>query len=280
MVGPGMLILRRPAPALHDLIHCLWASDAYAARESRERVLPSGAVRIVIHIEERPLQLYEEERSLEPSRFLGGVLAGARTTPLVIGTIGLGATLGVDFQPGGIRHFLGCAADAVAEQIVPLDAIWGRSASLLREQLLATPGASKRLELLERFLRQRVRGGLQRPATLREALIAFEQSELKSVADVNRRTGLSPRRLSALFREEIGLGPKTFWRLRRFNAAVRSLEQRELRGAALAAECGYFDQSHFIREFRAFAGSSLREYLVHRVAGSDHVRILGKNIQS
>jgi AraC-like DNA-binding protein len=71
------------------------------------------------------------------------------------------------------------------------------------------------------------------------------------------------------------LSPKAFWRVRRFRAALRDLEQGALSGAALACEHGYFDQAHFLREFRALSSSSPREYLAARVAGTDHVSVHG-----
>jgi AraC-like DNA-binding protein len=117
------------------------------------------------------------------------------------------------------------------------------------------------------------RGSLEQRHALRASLAAFEESDLESVAEVNRRTGLSPKRLLALFREEIGLCPKSYWRVRRFRAALQDLDDGVLRGAPLAAQHGYCDQAHFLREFRALAGSSPTEYLMARVPGTDHVSL-------
>jgi AraC-like DNA-binding protein len=269
------MLLRGPHPALRDLVDGFWATNTYPARTARERVLPSGSVRVVIHLEAFPLELYHPEVSPEPLRFSGGALVGARTTPLVLETAALGGTVGVDFKPGAITHFQSHPAAAFADQVVVLDAVWGRPVSFLREQLLETKDQWAQIMLLERFLLQRACGQLQRRPSLRASLAAFEEYDLKSVADVTSRVGLSHKRLSALFRDEVGLGPKSFWRLRRFHSAVRKLGHGVRSGAALAAECGYFDQAHLIREFRAFAGSGLREYLANRVADSDHVSLPG-----
>ena len=96
------------------------------------------------------------------------------------------------------------------------------------------------------------------------------------MAEVNRRTGLSPKRLLALFHDEVGLTPKAFWRVRRFRAALAELENGTDRGASLAARHGYFDQAHFLREFRGFAGSNPSEYMAARIAGTDHVALHGQ----
>jgi AraC-like DNA-binding protein len=99
---------------------------------------------------------------------------------------------------------------------------------------------------------------------LRASLAAFDESGLPSVAEVNQRTGLSPKRLLALFRDEVGLSPKAYWRVRRFRAALRDINRGVLRGADLAAQHGYCDQAHFLREFRQLSGSTPREYRAAR----------------
>jgi AraC-like DNA-binding protein len=256
------------------LIEFIWAADGYVASAPRERVLPSGAPALVIHLEERPLLLYPDQHADAPNAMGGDVLCGARTSPLVISTC-LGATAGVHFRPGGARPFFDLPADALAEQTVSLETLWGSAARSLREQLMAASTPLARVRILEAALLARVRRSLEPSPALRMSLAAFEECDLASVAEVNRRTGLSPKRLLALFREEIGLSPKTYWRVRRFRAALDQLDQGLTRGATLAHQHGYFDQAHFLREFRALAGSTVSEYLAARVVGTDHVSVYG-----
>ncbi|WP_053238764.1 helix-turn-helix domain-containing protein [Sandaracinus amylolyticus] len=267
------ITVHRPSAPLADLVELFWAADSYVAQAPRERVLPSGAQSLVIHLDERPLRIYAGEDATDATDVPGAILCGARQAPLVIDTA-LGPTVGVEFKPGGARPFFDLPADALTGQVVSLDALWGTSARALRERLMETPSPLARAQLLEALLLRRLDRSFELGAALRLSLEAFEHRELTSVAEVNRRTGLSPKRLLALFREEIGLSPKAFWRIRRFRAALRDLDHGALRGAALAAEHGYFDQAHFVREFRSLAGSTPREYLSARVVGSDHVSVL------
>lgn len=260
-----------PRSPLDRFIEFFWAADTYHARTPRERVLASSGQVLVIPLDGQPVEFGADAHAPVLSRFFDGVLFGARRGPTVIGTA-FGRTVGIHFKPGGARPFFELPAHEFQDRVVPLEAMWGRSGELLREQLAQARGPSERIGLLESFLLARARC-LERPQALGAALCAFEEPGLPSVAEVNRRTGLSPKRLIALFRDEIGLSPKAFWRVERFRAALRDLEAGHHRGAALAGEHGYFDQAHFLREFRALAGSGLREYLVHRVPGSDHVSI-------
>jgi AraC-like DNA-binding protein len=161
----------------------------------------------------------------------------------------------------------------VTNQAISLEAVWGAAASSLRERLAEAATPEARIRILEQCLLGRLRGSSDRAPALRMALEAFEDPHLESVAEVNRRTGLSPKKLLALFGEEIGLTPKAYWRVRRFRAALKALGQGRS-GAAVACEYGYADQSHFLREFKAIAGSSPGEYLARRVIGTDdHVSL-------
>jgi AraC-like DNA-binding protein len=272
-------VIYRPGPPLDGFVDLMWAvSMSYVASTPRERVLPTGAPSLVVNLGAEPLRIVagNEGDPVAPSSDVGGaVLCGARTRSLVIDTTTIAATVGVQFKSGGARPFFGVPADAVAERAVSLEALWGTSARLFREQLLGASTPLAQLQILEATLRGHARGALQRPPALPASLAAFDERALPSVAEVNRRTGMSPKRLIALFREEVGLSPKAFWRVRRFQRALSDLTCGRMSGAELALANGYCDQSHFLREFRALAGSNPREYLDARVGDSGHVAIHG-----
>lgn len=264
-------VFYRPRAPLDQLVEYLWATDGYGAVAPRERVLPSGVCSLIIHLGAQPVRVYADEHDRIANESLGGVLCGARATPLVLDTTTVGSTVGAMLKPYGARPLLDLPADALAERVAPLEAIWPALPGL-RQRLLETPDLRQRVDLLEQALLHGARG-FDTPPVLREALALFEDPRLASVAEVSHRTGLSSKRLRALFHEEVGLSPKAFWRVRRFRAALRDLDRGQRHGASLAFEHGYCDQPHFLREFRALAGSSPREYLAARVPGTDHVSI-------
>jgi AraC-like DNA-binding protein len=185
--------------------------------------------------------------------------------------------MGVHSKPGGAVPFLGVAAGELGATCAPLDALWGRSAADLRCRLLEAGSREARFRVLESFLLAKARK-LERHPAAALAVKRFDDLELRSVAEVNERTGLSPKRLIALFRDRVGLTPKAFWRVRRFQAAIRGLESAAgaaVSGAELAVRLGYFDQAHFIREFRELSGMSPGAYLVEERPRTNHVRLRG-----
>jgi AraC-like DNA-binding protein len=92
-----------------------------------------------------------------------------------------------------------------------------------------------------------------------------------TVAEVCALTALSPKRLTALFGTEVGLTPKTYLRVRRLQAALRRLETGTQQGADIAADLGYFDQAHFVRDFRSFTAITPSQYPRRRANLPSHL---------
>ena len=95
-----------------------------------------------------------------------------------------------------------------------------------------------------------------------------------TVREVAQSTGLSERRFSQIFREQVGLSPKVFTRVQRFQRTVAQLHAGvEIPWAEMALDCGYYDQSHFANEFRAFSGIDATTYSASRTLWANHVTI-------
>jgi AraC-like DNA-binding protein len=95
---------------------------------------------------------------------------------------------------------------------------------------------------------------------------------MTTMASVSEQIGLSPKRFIQVFRDETGFTPKVFCRIRRFHRALDRMEGRKnVEWANVALDCGYFDQAHFIHDFRAFSGINPSAYLAHRTPHRNHV---------
>jgi len=194
-------------------------------------------------------------------------VSGARTEPLVLDTSTASRVIAVHFKPGGGFPFFGPSAD-LRNQGVTLDLLWGRLATNVRDRLWEETAADRRFKVLEETLLARARGHFERHPAMRYALDSFERSNGKRrVADVIQRIGLSPRRFRDLFLSEVGVSPKTFCRIRRFNEVLKRIElDTSVDWSDVALSCGYFDQAHFNHDFRACAGMTPSEYLRDRMS--------------
>jgi AraC-like DNA-binding protein len=115
---------------------------------------------------------------------------------------------------------------------------------------------------------------LAQPLSLHPA-VSFALQALphsRTIADVSEKIGLSERRFIQLFSQEVGLTPKLFWRVQRFQKVLTMLKKAQtVDWLALALDCNYFDQAHFIHDFQAFAGINPTAYLNQRTEHHNHV---------
>ncbi|MBW3553194.1 MAG: AraC family transcriptional regulator [Gemmatimonadetes bacterium] len=249
-----------PSSPLSDFVALLWLYDGYARPHPKERLLPTGTVELVIDLR-------------EGTRGGGGaVVCGAYSEFFEIGTAAEMSVIGVHFRPGGAFPFFAPPVGELHNLHVPLEDLWGPGAVDLRERLLAARTPALRLRILERELLIRAIRPLVRHRAVAGALRWFEGPHARTVAEVSRDTGLSHRRFIELFKAEVGLTPKLFCRVRRFQEVVRIAHARsEIDWARTALACGYFDQAHFIHDFRAFAGLTPSAYLARRTEHMNHV---------
>ncbi|MEJ1964608.1 MAG: helix-turn-helix domain-containing protein [Gammaproteobacteria bacterium] len=256
------LIHRIERQPLADFVDFLWLSQGYAQPHAAERVLPTGTMSMVL--------------SLDGAASARDVLCGARTRSFVLDTSKPLSLVGVCFKPGGGFPFFNGPVVELQDLSVPLDTLWGPNAHTLRERLLEARTAPARFHILEGFLLEQVRRRPERHPAVRYAIDAFQATcGTSSVAAVTERTGLTARRFIEAFRHEVGLTPKVFCRLARFRGAVGDAFKStgSVDWVQVALSSGYYDQAHFIHDFREFAGVSPSAWLRRRTASPNHVRL-------
>lgn len=263
---------RVPGPPLDRFVALLWEAAGSSGPHTHERVLPAGTVEVILNLREDEIRTYPGRDPLAPATLPGAIVCGARTEHFVIDADPETHVLGVHFHPGGAFPFFGLPADELRNQDVALECLWGRARTReLRERLLAARDAEARFDLLESVLARRAADYDPHPA-VRFAL--RELAALRPVGAVAERTGFSARRLGDLFRREVGVTPKAYARIRRFqDALARAGRDPGLDWTEVAHQSGYFDQAHFNHDFRAFSGLTPSEYSERRTRHMNHVRI-------
>jgi len=174
----------------------------------------------------------------------------------------------VDFRLGGAFPFLGVPMHSLTDRMVPLEELWGAEAHRLLERLLSCRDDAQSVAIMEQALAAR----LERAAhlELRSAVSVLKavrrlvsQRQTVDVAGLATGVGLSQRQLRRLFATAVGVGPKEFLRMLRFNRAIRCLA---MPGGQLAIEAGYYDQAHLISEFQRLARMTPRDFANRRRA--------------
>ncbi len=246
-----------PGPPLGNFVDRLWlCADAPSNRQ--ERILPTGTIELVVNLSDDEVRIYDPAQLERCKRFSGAVVSGPYARGFVIDGAQHALIMGVHFKPGGAVPFLGVPAREVANTHLNLAALWGSSAASLRERLCEAAMPRARFRIMEEALQVRFCHLLKGHGAVPIALDAFGQSgSVPSVPDVARRVGLSHRRFIQVFAAEVGLTPKLYCRVLRFQRARSLALQTDAPDwAKLAVACGYYDQSHLIRDFEEFSGVS------------------------
>lgn len=262
---------RAPSPRLRHFVRSVWISHRGGAGGlvKQENVLPSGEMHLVIRLSEEPIVVYGgHDRGFRGYAAIGGPRACWYEKLVSCNAM----TLGVQLLPGTAEALFGAPAAELAGKHVDLEDCWGLSASMLREELMEARTAERRMGLLEAALAAR----LPAHRALHPAVAGALQrlSAGSSVRDVVQQSGYSHRGFVSLFRRHIGLTPKLYSRLLRFQRVlVRAAANSKLPFAELAADAGYSDQAHFTREFREFAGMTPEAYRRAAPEAPQHVPV-------
>jgi AraC-like DNA-binding protein len=276
-MGRLRYVAERPGAPLGEHVEYFWAlSDAPG--HARERIVPTGTIELVINLHADEFRIFAGNER----RFRGAMVSGCYSRAFEFDTRAHTRVLGVHFKPGGAARLLGAPPGALADGHVGLDDLWGRSATELRERLCAAPTSRQRIDLLEQALIARLPDRPYRRPAVSAALTELEQPGTE-VGQVARALGLSRRRLIEIFSEDVGMPPKRYSRVRRFQRAL-ALAQRSpaVAWARIAIECGYYDQAHLCRDWAELTGVSPAELVgLRRVPVKEHhVAVIEQGVKS
>jgi AraC-like DNA-binding protein len=225
------------------------------------REVPTDEVPIIINFG-TPFRLFDQD---DPSRWteFGSFTTGAYDSYVLVGSTGPSAGIQVNLSIVGARLFLGRPLRDLKNRVVELEDLFGRAARLLTQELYDAPTWDARFDILDRELATRI---LSARAPSAAVLCAWSRlvatGGRATIGGIVRDVGCSQKHLIAQFREEIGLSPKTLARVLRFGEAVRIIKEGGgARLTEIAHDCGYYDQAHFSRDFRAFAGVTPTELI-------------------
>ncbi|RPI94300.1 MAG: AraC family transcriptional regulator [Chloroflexi bacterium] len=196
------------------------------------------------------------------------VVSGQATKPTVaVVNLGNETGLGVKLRPGAFPALFGLPAHELTDRVTPLEEILGKTANDLNEQITGAPNSSAQVGRFERtFVRFAQRHRENSHLIERQAATILRQLSTMQVSNLAERLGYSSRHFQRKINDYVGLSPRLYKRIVRFEKALELIQRSARRGnmdwSALAVICGYTDQAHFIRDFRQFAGQTPVAYLV------------------
>ncbi|CAN7369063.1 AraC family transcriptional regulator [Variovorax paradoxus] len=282
-------LTRLPAPCLRPYVRLMWASAPAGAAAgqpgAREHVLPTGGMHLVFRLSGPPLKLFGGPGDVRGQTCGHAIVGGARAAPYMRDVSVATRSVGAQLQPGAARALLGAPEDALAGQHTPLDALWGaQQANAALERIHAAGSLEAQLAVFEALLAQRAidsqGAGLRGLHPAIAAALGPLARENPPIAALVARSGYSHRRFIALFRSGIGLGPKEYARVMRFDRALALAGGPAQSWADIALTAGYSDQAHLSREFSALAGMPPEAWRQSGAVSPRHVPAAAGQIRS
>ncbi len=193
---------------------------------------------------------------------------GVNTRRFQVQLMGKGWVFGIKFRPGAFYPFYRAPVAALTDRAIGLDAVFGAAGTDYERRVLACARVDEMIDCAEQFLRARLPPPDEHIALINTVVeqIAADRT-ITRVAEIADRIGVSQRTLQRLFGQYVGVGPKwVIQRYRLLEAAEQLVQNANVDLPSLAQSLGYFDQAHFINDFRATVGSTPAEYAQRRDA--------------
>jgi len=261
-----------PPPPLDGFIEQLWYWRSESADHAKDTIMASRHMGLQVNLAGDELRWYDGEGFATTNRLRGIGLCGTQGRHFAIDAHHP-HMLGVQFRPGGAWPFFGPPARDLRNSHVSLADIWGASAHSLHAQLVEAPTPREKFRIMLDALVARAPRDLAHHPAVALALSCFARAPLSaSVRRTAEMAELSQKKFIRLFADEVGLTPKLFLRVTRFQRLLgRVWQSAQVDWAPVAAAHGYYDQPHLIRDFREFSGFTPGEYLRRRGPYQQHV---------
>lgn len=258
--------LHFPQPPLSQFVENMWLVDGFVADYTREKILPDGAIELIFDLDPEPKNIFEDVASERFRTVKKAWISGERTRYIVIGAARNQSMVGIRFHPGGAYPFFGFPISELSDSVTELDLIWGSLVDEIRDQLLEIESPDERLLRLESLLLRQARRSLEANRLITFAVHQLQHSpQFLAIRDLANTIGITQKHLISQFEKVVGLRPKSFARICKFQKVVNLIEQeKNIEWVAIAADCGYYDQAHFIHEFQTFSGLNPSAYLSKR----------------
>jgi AraC-like DNA-binding protein len=254
-----------PGPEFAPFVHSFLHFTKYFPEHEKERVIPDGSAYLIFALDGRPRRVFDNE-TLRPAATLSGVwLSGVHRDYITIEALPDSSLAAIRFRAGGARPILGELFDHSLGRVAPGEELAAIDARSLLGRLSAAGSAEECWRCVGAWLRVRLKHARPVSGAVATAVRRIEADPLFAVRGLSAlvaESGYSHKQFIHLFKRYVGLTPKAFQRIQRFHEILpRVIAQRELSWADVSHECGYYDQSHFAREFKRFSGHTPSGYL-------------------
>jgi len=246
-----------PAKILEPFIECFWVAESEDVIPVVQKIIPDGFPEVIFHCRDAYSIKLHNKWEIQAKT----LVAGQITKHFFLQNAGASAVAGIKFKPAALTHLFGFSMDTLTDRVLSFSELPG---SGLHEWSKVTVGCTLHEQILsasENYLAARVSTMAAHTTIIDEAIdLIFESRGAIPIAEICKNLFITERQLQRLFKKYIGLSPKFYTRIIRFNNIFSLLQEGKTSWLDITYHSGYFDQSHFIRDFKEFTGEDPSKY--------------------
>ncbi len=252
----------QPHPDLASLVSCYWTLDIPAENNSkRQRIIPDGCIEMAFILGDDIKRYTSQDRFILQPR---AMVLGQTIEPFYIQPTGYVNTFAIRFYPYGFANFVTEPIKNLANKETPLALLFEEKiAKELEQKITQAKTVKQRIEIIEIFLLERLSDKFTVENIVKTTVNALLSTNGNAPIKTILKDDLSKRRqLERKFAKQIGVSPKQLGKLIRLQTALKMLLNKEAKSLTnIAYESEYYDQAHFIKDFKEFTGTSPKEFL-------------------
>lgn len=267
-----------PPYPLISFIKSIFYIEGFEPTHRIDRLLPDGNTEMIIDLTDEPKYIYDNDTLQVIQSCQYAWVSGMRTKPISIPSSNT-KMLVVNFHKGKAFPYYPFPAHEITDYILDAELIFGKRILEFREQLLGSNSIQKIFEQLDQFFLKLLLGnsdiGIETKCVdfaIQEILKQPDTSQLKNLSN---KIGYSQKHFISLFKKQVGITPKNFQKIIRFQKAIQDIDAtQELDWGTISYDCGYYDQAHFINDFKKFSGFTPKTYFKKKAELLNYIPIV------
>jgi len=246
-----------PSVYLRSLIDCYWVIEDDSKEIVQQKIIPDGFPEIIFHYGEVYRINITGEWVVQPNMLFSGQIKNH----FLLENTGSSGMIGIKLKPTAASQCFGINMHSFTDRVVELGIVVNDQFDSISDKLVSNIPYQQKIDTLNTFFEGIKLESSENTDLVDQALaLIFESNGLMSIADLQDKTGINERKLERLFAKHVGLSPKFYSRIIRFNYIFRKVENTRMSWSELALIAGFYDQSHFIKNFTEFTGEEPSRY--------------------
>ncbi len=246
-----------PPATLTGLIDCYWVVESDDLDIHQQKIIPDGFPEIIFHYGDA----YRINISGKWEMQSKALLAGQIRNHFLLQNTGHSGMIGIKFKPAAITQLFGFDMSVITDKVIDLKSVLKNEFSSISDGLLSKNSYHQKINVLNTFFENIEFKEIENDGYIGDALsLIFESNGMISVSGLIEKLNINERKLERLFKRYIGLSPKFYSRIIRFNYIFQLVQDKKMNWSEIAQLSGFYDQSHFISNFQEFTGEDPSKY--------------------